>query len=828
MRRRIIGMILVCFLLLPSGGFLPAIAHTPEEGMSSFDLPLHSGWNLLSSPLEEVKSAEDLFAPLDPNYLLFAYSPTTGGYLGKGQIPLLEPGRGYWLKLSVTPSAVSLIGEPWKVHEYHLLEGWNMIGSPDTQPVAWEELQVRNRANGEVVTPSVAASTLPGYSWLRSNFFAYDGDRYQDMQGKDLIPGCGYWVKVNPGFDLDLIFPLRQATLGGTILAFDQPLAGASLIIRAGSQLLATATSGPDGSYQATVTLSEPTLLTIDLSCQLPASPETTWNEEEEVLAEPGLTYQLDFNSRHVQVEGEVSAFGQPAPGGVVSLRWGATPLGSAIIDDSGHFSVIFWLEETSPITVSLDTTTLTDPPIHWQEEKELACQPSHRYTLSFLPPYAIAQGSATFDSAPAAGASVTISNGNMIVEEATVQADGRYCCAFPLLQPALLRYRLEYPVAPWAQEWLVETVPNEIRQVDFSVLLVSVQGYVSYCGEPSNGARLEIFGEGHLLSAITTGSDGRYRCSFELAQPATLTAFLTYSPTSPLPVWHEERTLSATPPGSYTLDFHSPFASLEGHVSFFQEPAVGAQIRILKEEELLTTFQTGEDGNYRCIVPIATSATLLVSLSFLAPTDPPLLWETLKPLSLVPDTSVTLDFPSPFVRVEGFAGFFDQPASGASVLILDGSTQLAAATTGPDGRYACTFILEESKTLTVDLSYTTPTLPPYTKHRQQSLQAGPGVFTVDFPSNFLIVEGTVTYGGAPAAGAELGFYLDGHTVGWATADAAGFYRQIFELDQDGTLAVEMIYTIPSPPGMPPIFWSDTRNLAVSSNTVYTVNFSHN
>ncbi len=165
---------------------------------------------------------------------------------------------------------------------------------------------------------------------------------------------------------------------------------------------------------------------------------------------------------------------------------------------------------------------------------------------------------------------------------------------------------------------------------------------------------------------------------------------------------------------------------------------------------------------------------------------------------------SVTLDFPSPFVRVEGFVSFFDQPASSASVLILDGPTQLAAATTGLDGRYTCTFILEESKTLTVDLTYATPTSPPYTKHCQQSLQASAGTFTVDFPSNFLIVEGTVTYGGVPAAGAELGFYLDGHTAGWATADAAGFYRQVFELDQDSTLEVEMIYTIPSPPGCRP------------------------
>ncbi|MEI6310100.1 MAG: hypothetical protein WCP58_10720, partial [bacterium] len=391
MRRRVIGVLLICLLFLPSGAFLPAIAHVPEGEASSFDLPLHPGWNLLSSPLETVKSAAELFAPLDPNYLLFAYSPTTGGYLGKGQISLLEAGRGYWLKLSATPSSLSLIGEAWKIRELHLLAGWNMIGSPDTQPVAWEDLQVRNRSTSEVVPLSMAVSTVPGYSWLRSNFYAYDEDRYQDIQGQNLTPGCGYWVRVHPGFDLDLIFPLRQATLRGTILAFDQPLAGASLTIRAGSQLLATATSGLDGSYQATVPLSVLTLLTIALSCQLPVSPETTWNEEKEVLAEPGLTYQADFNSRHVQVEGQVSAFGQPAPGGIVSLRRGATPLGSALIDDSGRFSVVFRLEEASPITISLDTTTLTDPPIHWLEEKELACQPSHRYTLSFLPPYAIA-----------------------------------------------------------------------------------------------------------------------------------------------------------------------------------------------------------------------------------------------------------------------------------------------------------------------------------------------------------------------------------------------------------------------------------------------------
>jgi len=827
MRCRVIGVLLICLLLLPSGAFLPAIAHTPLEGASSFNVLLHPGWNLLSSPLEAAKSAAELFAALDPSYLLFAYCPITGGYLGKGQISMLEAGRGYWLKLSATPSSVSLIGEAWKAHEVHLLEGWNMIGSPDTQPVAWEDLQVRNRSTSEVVSLSKGISTIAGYAWLRSSFFAYDGDRYQDIQGQDLTPGVGYWVKVNPGFDLDLIFPVRQAIVGGTIRAFGQPLAGATLTLRAGSQLLASATSGSDGSYQATVPLSEPALLTIALSCQLPVSPETIWEEERAVTAEPGLTYQVDFNSRHVQVEGQVSAFSQPAPGGMVSLRWGAISLGSAIIDNNGHFSAVFWLEEPSPITVSLDTTTLTDPPIHWLEEKEIACQPGHCYTLSFLPPYAIAQGSATFDGVPAVGASVTIFRGEVLVATTAVQADGRYRCAIPLPQAALLRYRLEYPAAPWVQEWLVDTSPNEIRQVDFSALLVSLQGYLSYCGEPAIGARLEFFEEGNFLSAVTTGPDGRYRCSFELAHQATLTASLTYSPSSPSSVWHEERTLSATPAGSYSMDFSAPFASVKGSVSFFLEPAVEAQLQIMKEGELLATAQTGEDGKYRCIVPLTTPTTLSVSLSYLAPTDPPLLWETQNSLSLVPNTNITLDFPSSFVRVEGFAGFFDQPASGASVRILEDSTQLAAATTSPDGRYTCTFILEESKTLTVDLTYATPTSPPYTKHRQQSLQASPGTFIVDFPSNFIIVEGTITYSEAPAAGTELGFYLDGHTIGSATADAAGFYRRVFELDQDGVLAVEMIYTIPSPPGMPPIFWSETKNVDVFRNNVYTVNFSH-
>jgi len=53
-------------------------------------------------------------------------------------------------------------------------------------------------------------------------------------------------------------------------------------------------------------------------------------------------------------------------------------------------------------------------------------------------------------------------------------------------------------------------------------------------------------------------GADGKYQCTFDLPVAKTLNVHLYYQPTGtpPPPPWEEDKTVAASPGGTYTVDF--------------------------------------------------------------------------------------------------------------------------------------------------------------------------------------------------------------------------------------------------------------------------------
>jgi hypothetical protein len=137
---------------------------------STVDVSLHTGWNLLSNPIQT--SANSL-AALYPGSTSKAFRYELSGYHSGDS---LIPGRGYWVKFpgSVTsPRAISgFINSSVNIP---VAAGWNLIGSIGTP-----------------VGVNTIASIPPGL--VTSQFFSYD-NHY--VFADTIQPGSAYWVKLS-------------------------------------------------------------------------------------------------------------------------------------------------------------------------------------------------------------------------------------------------------------------------------------------------------------------------------------------------------------------------------------------------------------------------------------------------------------------------------------------------------------------------------------------------------------------------------------------------------------------------------------------------------
>jgi len=151
------------------------IALTKIQLIQPSGYKLLKGWNLISLPIQEVSDKNTLFPTAISN--AFTYYSNQGYKIEN----TLIPGKGYWLKF---PDSVFIDINGTKIINLNVnvTEGWNMIGSLS-----------------EPIETSKITSDPPNI--IPSNYFGYENSY---VVVDKLIPGKGYWVKVNQSGTLTL------------------------------------------------------------------------------------------------------------------------------------------------------------------------------------------------------------------------------------------------------------------------------------------------------------------------------------------------------------------------------------------------------------------------------------------------------------------------------------------------------------------------------------------------------------------------------------------------------------------------------------------------
>ncbi len=134
---------------------------------SPAEFSVAKGWNLVSVSKNVSDYAASSLFPA-PSSQAFAFD---GGYQARDT---LENGVGYWLKFS-SEQSFSISGFPRAVDSLDVVEGWNLIGSISS-PLAVELI-----------------GSIPS-GIITSEFFGY---QHGYSTSSTIVPGKGYWVKVN-------------------------------------------------------------------------------------------------------------------------------------------------------------------------------------------------------------------------------------------------------------------------------------------------------------------------------------------------------------------------------------------------------------------------------------------------------------------------------------------------------------------------------------------------------------------------------------------------------------------------------------------------------
>ncbi len=140
--------------------------YEPLEDMHIY--VVKEGWNLMSVPMYVSDYTKNALFPAAVSDA-FIYD---GSYKPKD---ILKVGEGFWLKFN-DDQVFYIAGNPLTTDSITVVSGWNMIGTI-SQPF-----------------PVSAIAVEPG-DMTTSAFFGYNGIQY--ITTTTLMPGSGYWVKVN-------------------------------------------------------------------------------------------------------------------------------------------------------------------------------------------------------------------------------------------------------------------------------------------------------------------------------------------------------------------------------------------------------------------------------------------------------------------------------------------------------------------------------------------------------------------------------------------------------------------------------------------------------
>lgn len=177
---------------------LPLRINIPSTGMAQrYDLK--SGWNSLSFPFHKVVAFQGLDALVDPAS-------------GKSLSPVeSQPGKAYW-------TYARQDGQAWAWGQLQdtdctisLEKGWNMVGSPDTQPLLLSQVTASDETEFNRIWEEISPD------WLDPKML--QGDQVKALgPGSEWDPGVAYWIfakrpvrlRINRPDDVPVVQQLTQ------------------------------------------------------------------------------------------------------------------------------------------------------------------------------------------------------------------------------------------------------------------------------------------------------------------------------------------------------------------------------------------------------------------------------------------------------------------------------------------------------------------------------------------------------------------------------------------------------------------------------------------
>lgn len=188
-----------------------AIPAEPQAIISAGVAPqIPAGLRLIALPVvsEEADAKRVLNFEADK---LAAYMP--GSNYVRYPNTALQVGRGYWVQLpdAQRPSIRGDVADETQPYAIPLQQGWNLIGSPWLESIAWNlsAIQVELGGHTKSLSEAQAAGWVEDYAW------GWDGTKYALVYDGSVIPGVtaqmeawqGYWIYAHQACNLILPSP---------------------------------------------------------------------------------------------------------------------------------------------------------------------------------------------------------------------------------------------------------------------------------------------------------------------------------------------------------------------------------------------------------------------------------------------------------------------------------------------------------------------------------------------------------------------------------------------------------------------------------------------
>ena len=159
------------------------------QGESSISIPLTSGWNLISVPIQPANTAIGtvlngisgsytiVWAYMNGVWKLYDPSDPEGSTL-----TTMEAGAGYWIKMG-SAKALDVSGNTAPA-SISLVSGWNLTGYNKTV-----------KGNASTVLTSIANKYTVVWAYMNGAWKLYDPSDVPGSTLTEFLPGYGYWIK---------------------------------------------------------------------------------------------------------------------------------------------------------------------------------------------------------------------------------------------------------------------------------------------------------------------------------------------------------------------------------------------------------------------------------------------------------------------------------------------------------------------------------------------------------------------------------------------------------------------------------------------------------